>query len=791
MRGWLKCPRLVVGSTVIFSRNINLSVVVPKPIRQPARSWVMNIKLRFMKINLRFPAFAGNSQDLRGATEARKQLKVVTPAKAGVQKYFKRLDTDFRRYDVRKCFAGLPAFVVMTYIVAGAISIWTPSAFAGAPPDKAVRKVVLQEVVVTATRDQEEVRKVPANVTVITEEEIRDSGATNLVEILERQEGIQFRSYSGHGPLSIIDLRGMGGDNPYGKVQIQLNGRRLNRPDMASINWFQIPLSQVERIEIVRGSAGVLHGDSAVAGVINIITRKGEGKPSFHLSAVGGSYGLHDEKVGASGSEKRWSYAVSGENYYCPGYRERSTVSSQGAGLDLAYDLSDDIGLSMGVSFNRTDYELPGNLTVEEMAADRRQHQPARPAFWTSASSDDDGGDRQTELRFKIDSMLGDFGRAEIGFSSGIKDAETNYVSWGSFNNYTIRTYALTPKYILEKNLFGHANKLTAGVDYVREPFKMDRYADRGRSAKLSVVDLERETTGYYIRDEFNLAAPLILSAGYRSEEAVIRGNSVTGSTKVDFDTEKTHRGQAHELGLTWLIDDQSKVFAKYATAYRLPFIDEQASYYGWGNGFLTDLEKETAKTVEVGTNLTFLKNLTVGLTLFRIDMENEIAWNSATFRNENLDSTRHQGVEGTLSWLWDKKLKLYGSYTYHKATFENGAFKGKELPLVPNRTVSLGAEVYLPGDLSLRPEARFVSDAWLSGDNDNSGEKLPSYRVFDLFLFYRPEIGRCKISAFAGVENLANELYATYGMEGSAFSAQAYYPMPERTIKCGVSFEF
>ncbi|PJC72060.1 MAG: hypothetical protein CO013_11310, partial [Syntrophobacterales bacterium CG_4_8_14_3_um_filter_58_8] len=109
----------------------------------------------------------------------------------------------------------------------------TASAFAGAPPDDAGRMAVLQEVVVTATRDQEEIRKVPAHVTVITEKEIRDSGATSLVEILERQEGIQFRSYSGHEPLSIIDLRGMGGDNPFGKVQIQLNGRRLNRPDMA------------------------------------------------------------------------------------------------------------------------------------------------------------------------------------------------------------------------------------------------------------------------------------------------------------------------------------------------------------------------------------------------------------------------------------------------------------------------------------------------------------------------------------------------------------------------------
>lgn len=667
----------------------------------------------------------------------------------------------------------------------------TASAFAGTPPDDAGRTAVLQEVVVTATRDREEIRKVPAHVTVITEKEIRDSGATSLVEILERQEGIQFRSYSGHEPLSIIDLRGMGGDSPFGKVQIQLNGRRLNRPDMASVNWFQIPLSQVERIEIVRGAGSVLYGDSAVAGVINIITRKGEGRPVFHVSAAAGSYGLHDEKIAVSGSEKKWSYAVSGENYFSLGYRNRSTVSSQGAGLDLAYDASDYLGLSMGASFNNTRYELPGSLTAAEMAMDRRQYQPARPTYWTSASSDDDGEDRQTELRFRIDSILGDFGRAEIGFSAGIKEAKTNYASWNSFNSYSIRTYAVTPKYILEKKIFGRANKLTAGVDYYLEPFKMDRYADRERTQKLSVVDLERETTGYYLRDEFNLFEPLILSAGYRLEEATIKGNSITLSGTVDFDTKKMHRGDAHELGLTYLVGEKSKVFARYATAYRLPFLDEQASYYGWGNGFLADLEKETAKTMELGTSLNPLKNLTVGLTLFRIDMENEIAWNATTKRNENLDSTRHEGAEGTFSYLWEKLFKIYGGYTYHRATFQAGIHNGKELPLVPNRIVRIGAEWYLPAAFVLRPEVRFVSDAYLSGDKDNNGEKLPAYQIYNLFLFYRPELKRYKISAFIGVENLNNEKYAMIGVEGTAFSPQAYYPMPERTFKCGISFEF
>ncbi|MDI6727173.1 MAG: TonB-dependent receptor plug domain-containing protein, partial [Smithellaceae bacterium] len=109
----------------------------------------------------------------------------------------------------------------------------------------------LEEIVVTATRDREEVRQVPANVSVITARQIEQSGATTVVEVLDKLESIQFRDYSGNSSQSVIDMRGFGGENPHGKTLVMLDGRRLNRPDMGSINWLQIPLNNIERIEVV------------------------------------------------------------------------------------------------------------------------------------------------------------------------------------------------------------------------------------------------------------------------------------------------------------------------------------------------------------------------------------------------------------------------------------------------------------------------------------------------------------------------------------------------------------
>ncbi|MCX5836791.1 MAG: TonB-dependent receptor plug domain-containing protein, partial [Deltaproteobacteria bacterium] len=201
--------------------------------------------------------------------------------------------------------------------------------------------ITMEEVVVTATRDREEVRQVPANVSVITAGQIEQSGATTVVEVLKKLESIQFRDYSGNSSQAVIDMRGFGGDNPYGKTLIMLDGRKMNRPDMSSINWLQIPLDNIERIEVVRGASSVLYGDAAIGGVINIITKKGKGKPKFNASVVAGSYGLHNERVGVTGSTDKWTYALTGENNFNFGYRERSKLSSQGGGLDVGYDASD------------------------------------------------------------------------------------------------------------------------------------------------------------------------------------------------------------------------------------------------------------------------------------------------------------------------------------------------------------------------------------------------------------------------------------------------------------------
>jgi iron complex outermembrane receptor protein len=307
-----------------------------------------------------------------------------------------------------------------------------------------------------------------------------------------------------------------------------------------------------------------------------------------------------------------------------------------------------------------------------------------------------------------------------------------------------------------------------------------------------SWADLSRDSLGWYVRDEFSIFENLIIHAGYRLERATIGGDNTDPVTAANsfYGKEKKYNMDVYEGGATWLLGKESKIFARYATVYRIPFLDEIAYFNGGGGGFLTDLEEERGVSAEIGTEFSPLKNLKLGVTLFRIDMEDEIAYVGIfpTGRNQNTGKTRHDGAEISFSYLFEKVAEFYGNFTYHKATFENGANNKKELSMVPNRMANAGAEIYLPFHLTLRPEVRYVGEAFLGGDNDNSTGKLDSYTIVNLSLFYRASFGKLKTTAFFGVDNLTDQKYSSYGYDGGAWSPNTYYPMPGIV---GLSFEF
>ncbi|MDT3670418.1 MAG: TonB-dependent receptor [Aromatoleum sp.] len=177
-----------------------------------------------------------------------------------------------------------------------------------------------ETLVVTATRTPTPVNELLSDLTVLERDAIEQAGQSTLAEFLASQAGVQFSQAGGPGTQTGIYLRG----GAAGHTLILIDGMRTGSATLGEPSPQNIPLSQIERIEILRGPASALYGSDAIGGVIQIFTRRGEAGPARLNAFAGvGSYGLRETSVGVSGGDSRWIYSVSG------GYAESDGFSAR------------------------------------------------------------------------------------------------------------------------------------------------------------------------------------------------------------------------------------------------------------------------------------------------------------------------------------------------------------------------------------------------------------------------------------------------------------------------------
>ena len=636
--------------------------------------------------------------------------------------------------------------------------------------------IMLDEISVTATRNKELIYKIPANVTIITENEIKKSGAENIPEVLNKKANIHFQSFNGQSSQAKIAMRAFGGDNPHGKVLILLNGKKLNRPDMAGINWLQVPIQQVERIEVIKGSSTVLYGDSAVAGVINIITKKGSKNIESQASIIIGSNDTYIERAGIIGSNKKLNFALNAENYDTNGWRQRTASYSKGGGLNIGYDIKDNLIINFDGSYNKNMYEMPGGLTKAEIKENRKQYKNLL----------DEAKNEYIDLGLNLEKLTNKFGNFELKFVYGNKDIKLDMTSWPNYNSIDIDTIGFIPKYTLESNIFNLKNNLVLGFDIYKDKLNKDEYNEKERITKIGSAEVKKDSIGFYLRDEISIQEDIIASIGFRKEKVKFKGKEFNTDGSEKFNDNDTFRKNAFELGLTKLFGEKAKIFGKFSTVYRIPFIDEKIDFK---KGWLKELKPEKGKSYEIGGSFHPEEKLGFDIAIFNIDMEDTIIYTGLfpNAKNENVGKTKHQGIELSVDYNLDDKIKLFGNYIYNKATFENGDNKDKEVPLVSNNRLSLGSDIYLPYDLSISLSMQYTDESF--SDNANIDEnKLDSYTVYDFVLRYNPDkkfFNNAKLSAYIGIKNLFDEEYSTFLYYGS------YYPSIGRNFIAGISYNF
>ena len=166
-----------------------------------------------------------------------------------------------------------------------------------------------EEMVVSATKTLNSIADAGgSSVTVITAEEIKQSGMPTVEEVIKGTVGIDVVSNGGLGTNTSIFMRGADAKN----VLVLVDGVPFNDPSDANgaANIANLTVDSVERIEIVRGPVSVLYGSHATAGIINIIMKQGKSKPEFTVGAEGGAYGTWKAYGSATGKIDAFRYSV-------------------------------------------------------------------------------------------------------------------------------------------------------------------------------------------------------------------------------------------------------------------------------------------------------------------------------------------------------------------------------------------------------------------------------------------------------------------------------------------------
>jgi iron complex outermembrane receptor protein len=649
-----------------------------------------------------------------------------------------------------------PAIKPLALACAVSLSLTALGAFA---QDNAIPSVVI-----TGARFPSAPLLAPIAATVITQDDIRRAGASDVNQAIRKIGGVFGRQSLDSSPDFALDLRGFGTNSSQNMV-VMVDGVRLNENELAATTLSTIPIDTVERIEITRGGASVLYGEGATGGVIQIFTRK-PGASGTHGSvfAEAGEYKQRDTRATLGYSAGNVAVDAAVGNQSSDNYRANSDFKQTNfsGGLQVAYD-----GGRAGLRAEgaRQDSRFPGSLTLSEFLADPRQ---------TKTPNDFGSLDTDRVTAF-IEHHIGNLDLA-ADLSHRERDGKATYVSsWGTSKlAYSTRQTQFSPRVRQLANLGGMFNELVAGVDLIRW--------ERKTTSDFSLAEAKQDSKAFYLRDElrFDPAHDGRVAIGARHE--IFDKDFVDPLAFNPAPESGSQSLNAWELQGSYKILPQLEAYAKAGQSYRMANVDENS--YRTSVGMLAP---QTSHDLELG--VTFgesARQLTARV--FRHDLRNELFYdptqNGGFGANTNLDPTRRQGFEidgqAELAPAW----RVTGHLQHVNAQFTEGPNAGREMVLVP-KNVLTARLAWVPGaGQSADFGAQWVDSQRYGGDFTNGCDaRMPSYTTFDAR--YARKLGSWEF-ALSGL-NLADRHYFS-----NAFSCKAgIYPSDGRQLKLSARYDF
>ncbi|QFR42479.1 TonB-dependent receptor [Sulfurimonas xiamenensis] len=583
--------------------------------------------------------------------------------------------------------------------------------------------IELEPLNITSTAIKTDELKSTDAVEIYTAEDIQNAHVQNVYEFLNQQTSVIAMPSYGNSFSQKLDFRGYGINDGYQNIVITLNGRKINNIDMVPSLLSSISPSSIERLEIIKSSGIVNSGDGANAGAINIITKKNRDK---EITLYGGS--VIDGSFYLGHSNEKLSISANAEIQNSDGIRtinsngDKDESSLKSADFHAAYAPIEDLELRAGISYARMDLIYASYLTLDEYNDDPKQ---AGAANWGA-----------TEQEFDTDTINGGFSyylsdNLSLNIDASREEKESNYITYASVADYV---------YNSGKAAFNYENKniaVVAGID----SFEGKRRAYENETSKDNLAG--------FVISNFMFKSHSI-KAGMRVEEVSYKYRDTTLSLKDD------HSLYGAELGYNYTFNKENSLFINYAHSYQAPDIDRFFNKEWSGNvsfnGFIDPMQTDS---FTLGYN-NIHSNNKFKISLFYIDLKDEIYLSPLTWTNTNIDKSYKYGLDIYNKWLVTDEFNIALNYNYVRAIIdEEGDYSGNDLPGVSDHNIKATLS-YLPNkNITLALTQVYRSEAYAADDfNNDFAQKQEAYKSTDVSLTYTKD----SLELFAKINNLFNQ---------------------------------
>lgn len=619
----------------------------------------------------------------------------------------------------------------------------------------------LNETLITTENFETTILDTAKDVTIVTQEDIQNKGATTVAQALQGVPGLKVNLMDGSDVA--FDLRGFGATAGQNTL-VLLDGIPLNSVQGNGYDTSQIPVSMIDRIEVIPSGGNIMYGDGAIGGVINIITKAPMDKANY------GSVGLEASSWGTLNGNLHYGTKITNKllvdaaynGYKSHGYRSINNPNydkddtKNSVWLRGKY-LLDDGSIDVKYRHSNTDDYYAGALTKQQF--DDNPKQSGTYSGLSKLNEDSYSAKYTTKVNANIDFMMyGGYDKKEYEGNSSHSLASQYYVKPQFKYTYAENSYVIL------------------GGDFKdgKSKDKLNHVKDQKRKSYAGYI-LNKTTVGNF---QF--------SQGFRHEKIDYDYNK-NSYPEPDFkllavpDT-KTLNSNAWELTANYLYSDTGSIYVSYNRAFRGPTIQDLNSWYG-------DIKLQENNTYEIGIKDMY-KNTFISASVFRIDSDNEIFYDKPDYNatNKNFDGkVRRVGGQISLQHYFDK-LTLRENLTYIQPKIKTGKYAGHQFPAVARWNANIGATYNFTEKLLGNFDLFYTGKAYSGNDFANVLGKEDSYLTADINFRYQFNEG---LEVYTGIRNLFDKKYCNAIISNPKSGAKNYYPADGRSYYAGFRYNF